>query len=276
MKLHGQQRTRKRAIAALAVLLFGLGGLSWAAGRDRLSPLPPPAHAEPAAAAKELPAPPQARETPSASPARAAALHAEPEKGVPVEDALRMLLEGNDRVVKGKTRGPNRTLQRRGEVAAGQHPFAIVITCSDSRVPPELLFDQGYGDLFVVRTAGNVVDDVALGSIEYAVEHLGARLIVVLGHSKCGAVKATVEGGELPGHLPAIAEAIRPAVDSVRSKPGDLVANAVRANVRLVVQKIMESGPGFVEKLEDCVLRIAGGVYDLDTGKVQLTYQPVM
>lgn len=266
-----RRRNTPLAALSLAVLLLGFGGLCWGANRDRITPKPATAHGEPVAEAKEIPAPSPVREAPAV-----VAVHAEAAEGVSAEEALKLLLEGNERVVKGKTRGPNRTPQRRGELATGQRPFAVVVTCSDSRVPPELLFDQGYGDLFVVRTAGNVVDDVALGSIEYAVEHLGARLIVVLGHTKCGAVKATAEGGELPGHLPAIAEAIRPAVDAARTKPGDLVSNAVRANVKRVVQQIMESGPGFVEKLEDCVLRIAGGVYDLDTGKVQLTYQPVI
>ena len=189
------------------------------------------------------------------------------------EEALKRLLEGNKRMVSGLLQGPDRSQARRLEVAGGQKPFAVVVTCSDSRVPPELLFDQGYGDIFVVRTAGNVVDDVALGSIEYAIEHLGAKLVVVLGHSKCGAVKAVVDGGALPGHLPAIAGMIQPAVEKSRGKPGELMANAVRMNVKMVAQRIIQATPEMTEKVEDCEIRVVGGYYDLETGKVQITFQ---
>lgn len=194
----------------------------------------------------------------------------------PSAEALKKLLEGNERVVLGKALNPNRTAQRRTETAKGQHPMAVVVTCSDSRVPPEIIFDQGFGDIFVVRTAGNVVDEVALGSIEYAVDHLGARLIIVLGHTKCGAVTAAMEGGEAPGHLPAVLNPIKPAVEKAQSMEGELLPNAVRANVKLMAQKIFQSSPGFVQMLEDCVLRVAGAVYDIETGKVVLTYQPIL
>lgn len=121
------------------------------------------------------------------------------------DEALARLMEGNARYVSAKLNHPDQTLQRRAEVASGQHPFAIILTCADSRVPPELLFDQGLGDLFVVRVAGNIVDDDILGSIEYGVGELATPLVMVLGHERCGAVKATVEsveqGGEVPGHI---------------------------------------------------------------------------
>ena len=107
---------------------------------------------------------------------------------------------------------PNQGVERRKELVEGQHPFAIILCCSDSRVPPEVIFDQGLGDLFIVRTAGNVFDNIALGSIEYAVEHLEVPLLVVLGHGQCGAVTATVEGGHAPGHISNVVEAIQPAV----------------------------------------------------------------
>ncbi|NTU59732.1 MAG: carbonic anhydrase [Deltaproteobacteria bacterium] len=265
--MNGFGRRRLALPAALGfVLLVGCAGTLWAAAKEKAPPAPPPAAR---AESKEV-SPHVARE------AAAPPSHHAKVVGMPAEEALKLLLDGNERVVKGTARGPNRTALRRQELAAGQRPFAVVVTCSDSRVPPELLFDQGYGDLFVVRTAGNVVDAVALGSIEYAVEHLGVRLVVVLGHSRCGAVSATLEGGALPGHLPTIAEAIQPAVEAVRSKPGDLLANCVKANVKLVVQKIMRTSPDYVQNMEECVFRIVGGYYDLDTGKVQLTYQPVI
>jgi carbonic anhydrase len=153
-------------------------------------------------------------------------------------------------------------------VAKGQKPFVIVVGCSDSRVGPEVVFDQGLGDLFVVRTAGNVVDDVALGSIEYAAEHFGVPVIFVLGHTRCGAVAAAVAGGEAPGHVGSIVEKIKPAVEVTKGKEGDAVDNAVRANVRNVVSQLRGSGPILSGLVKSGKLRVVGGCYDLDTGKV--------
>lgn len=212
----------------------------------------------------------------SAESSRDAQPHFQPVTETSSAEALKKLMEGNERVVAGKPSNPNRTAQRRSETAKGQHPSAVVVTCSDSRVPPEIIFDQGYGDIFVVRTAGNVVDEVALGSIEYAVDHLGVRLIVVLGHTSCGAVTAALEEGEAPGHLPAVLNPIKPAVEKAQTMEGELLPNAIRANVKMMAQKIFQSSPGFVQMLEDCVLRVAGAVYDIDSGRVVLTYQPVL
>ena len=116
-------------------------------------------------------------------------------------DALARLLAGNHRYVSGTVAHPNQTAGRRRAVAGSQHPFATILGCADSRVPPEVVFDQGLGDLFVVRVAGNIADPAAVASIEYSAEHLGVGLIVVVGHSRCGAVDAAVKGGEAPGHL---------------------------------------------------------------------------
>lgn len=207
---------------------------------------------------------------------KAPAPHAEEPEGMPPEEALKILMEGNERVVMGKVKSPNRSAQRRGELMQGQRPIVVIITCSDSRVPPELLFDVGYGDVFVIRTAGNVVDDVALGSIEYALDHLAVRLVVVLGHTRCGAVTAAVEGGELPGHLPAVVGLIDPAVEEAKAKPGELLPNAIKMNVRTVTRKIMHAVPGFIERAEESEIGIVGGVYDLETGKVKLTYRPML
>jgi len=147
---------------------------------------------------------------------------------------------------------------------------AVILGCADSRVPPEVIFDQGLGDLFVVRVAGNVVDDIVLGSIEYAAAHLHTPLIVVLGHFRCGAVGATVAGGELEGHLPGLAAAIQPAVDRVKGLPGDLVDHAVRANARMVADQLESSAPVLAELVEAGRLKIVATCYDLDTGAVEL------
>lgn len=194
------------------------------------------------------------------------------EKGVSVsgEAARQRLIEGNKRYVNAKLSHPNQTTERRFEVAKGQHPFSAIVSCSDSRVPPEVIFDQGLGDLFVIRLAGNIIDDAALGSLEYAVEHLGVKHILVLGHERCGAVDATVKGGEVPGHIGSIVKAIHPAVDKVKNQPGDLLDNAVRANVAMVVQQLKSSAPILMELVKKGDITIDGARYDLDDGVVAL------
>lgn len=185
-----------------------------------------------------------------------------------VKAQVQRLMDGNKRYVEGRSLSIDRDAARRGEVAKGQKPFAIVLTCSDSRVPPEVLFDQGLGQLFVIRTAGNVVDDIAVGSIEYAAEHLGTKLIVVLGHERCGAVDATVKGGELPGHIGAIAAKIKPAVAIGKAFPGDQVDNCVRANVVNVMTTLRDSKPILHEMAEKGEVSVIGARYDLDDGSV--------
>ena len=184
------------------------------------------------------------------------------------DQALERLLAGNQRYVAARQEHPHQTPARRAELSGGQHPFAIVLGCADSRVPPEVIFDQGLGDLFVVRVAGNVVDDVVLGSIEYAAAHLHTPLIVVLGHSRCGAIGATVAGGELEGHLPDLAAAIQPAVDRARDLPGDLLDNAVVANATMVAQQLRSSEPVLSELVHAGKLKVVAARYDLDTGIV--------
>lgn len=190
------------------------------------------------------------------------------ETGVSPEQALQLLTDGNTRFVTEKHGASNIGQVRRNELTKGQHPFAIIVSCSDSRVPPELVFDQGLGDLFVIRTAGEVVDDIALGSIEYAVEHLGVHLVVVLGHEECGAVKAAVAGGEIPGHIAAITKAIQPAVLQAKTEAGDQVSNAVKDNVDLIVKKLIVTKPIIDDAVAHKHIQIVGGVYDLKTGKV--------
>ena len=189
------------------------------------------------------------------------------------QPALDRLVEGNVRYVSGKAQHPRQDEARRTEVAAGQKPYAVIVGCSDSRTSPEILFDQGLGDLFVTRLAGNVVDDTALGSIEFAVAKLGARVIVVLGHEKCGAVSAAVDsvknGTALPAHLGSFVDPIKPAAEASKGEPGDAVDNAVRANVELVVKKLKASSPILEPLVKSGELIIVGARYDLDNGKVE-------
>src|SRR5262245_28816280 len=184
------------------------------------------------------------------------------------EAVLAELKAGNQRYVKAQSTHPRQTSARRHELARGQHPHAVILTCADSRVPPEIVFDQGLGDVFDVRVAGNVAADAEIASIEYAVEHLHTPLVVVMGHQSCGAVAAAIEGGEAPGHLPALVNAIRPAVEKARPLPGNLSDNAVRLNVEMVVDQLRSSHPVLAEAVAAGALRIIGAVYSLDTGMV--------
>ena len=184
------------------------------------------------------------------------------------ERALSRLLEGNRRFAQSAAEHPDQSSGLRMSLSSGQHPFAVVLTCSDSRVAPELVFDQGLGDLFVVRVAGNIVDDAVIGSIEFAAAHLLVPLVLVLGHQNCGAVQAAL-GEEPEAHIKTLAEAIRPAVAKARALPGDLLDNAVRENVRLVVEQLTASHPVLAERIEARKLMIVGGRYDLGTGEVE-------
>ncbi len=184
-------------------------------------------------------------------------------------EAISKLKEGNGRYANGNLQHPGQTTERRAELAKGQHPFAIIVDCSDSRVPPEIVFDQGLGDLFIYRVAGNVIDDHGLGSIEYAVDHLGVRLIVVLGHQRCGAVDAARETiaakGKAPGHIQSLVTAIKPAVEATAKE--DLDAT-IKANVKNVVQALRSSTPILKAKVDSGDVQVIGGYYSLDTGAV--------
>lgn len=185
------------------------------------------------------------------------------------ESALRMLEEGNRRFVENRLVHPHQTPERRTEILGGQRPFACVLTCSDSRVVPELLFDCGLGDLFVVRVAGNVVDGAVFESLEFGAAHLHLPLIVVLGHTKCGAVTVAVSGDPASGRLArTIVDLLRPAVESARGQAGDPVTNAVVANVRMAGEKLRRSWPVLSGLQERGELRIVGAVYDIATGEV--------
>ena len=189
------------------------------------------------------------------------------------DEALQRLMEGNERYVANKSTDLNESQSRRAELAQGQNPFATVFSCVDSRVPPELVFDRGLGDLFVIRTAGHVIDNAVLGSLEFGVAELKIPLLLVLGHEKCGAVKATVEAVEKNATAEAeinwLVDGIRPAVEEVKAQSGDLLDNAVKANVTLTVERLKGSAI-LAEALEKSELRIVGGRYDLDTGMVEI------
>ena len=187
-----------------------------------------------------------------------------------IEAALQKLVDGNGRFANGKAIHPNQTQERLVEVSGGQKPFAVIVGCSDSRIPPEIIFDQGLGDLFVIRVAGNVVDDVALGSIEYAVSHLGTQLVVVLGHGKCGAVSATVQGGEIHGHIGSIVKAIIPAVEKAKGQTGDLIDNVIKANAALVAGKIISTGPVLSNLVNDNKIKIVSAYYNIESGVVDI------
>ncbi|MQA88230.1 MAG: carbonic anhydrase [Streptosporangiales bacterium] len=189
--------------------------------------------------------------------------------------ALDRLLRGNARWVAGELRHPHQSVERREAQAAGQCPLATVVTCIDSRVSPEVLFDAGIGDLFVVRTAAHVLDDIATGSVEYGPHELGTPLILVLGHGRCGAVTAAVEAirdrSKLPGHLQTIVEAVRPAYESAcRPEPTrDCVDRTIHAHTRRTVGELRRD-PLLASSVEKGRLRIVGGYYALDTGRVSL------
>jgi len=215
---------------------------------------------------------------------------------VPPAQAMSRLKEGNARFTAGNPQHPHDSVderkymaansyenagtiplgmtseqaaKRRAELTKSQHPFAIILSCSDSRVPPETVFDEGLGDLFIVRVAGNVLNDEGLGSIEYGVDVLGARLIVVLGHQSCGAVDAAMKTvaakGKAPGHIQSLVTAIKPVVDS--TPKGDL-DTMIKANVKHVVDALRSSTPILKARVDSGEVQVIGGYYTLETGAV--------
>jgi len=205
----------------------------------------------------------------SNQPVRAADPAHSDQPSVAPADAISKLKEGNGRYTSGNLQHPGQTAERRTELANTQHPFAAILSCSDSRVPPEIVFDQGLGDLFIVRVAGNVINNEGLGSLEYTVDHLGTRLIVVLGHQSCGAVdaakKTIAAKGKAPGHIQSLVTAIKPAVEATAK--GDLEAT-IKANVKNVVQALRSSTPILKAEVDSGKIQVIGGYYSLDTGAV--------
>jgi len=188
---------------------------------------------------------------------------------VPADSALIRLKEGNTRFIKGESIRPHQDLKRIKEVWLGQQPFAIIVGCSDSRVPSEIIFDQGLGDLFIVRTAGQVSSFASWASIEFGNAVLGANLIVVMGHTKCGAVAAACKIPDVPGHIVTLINAIKPAAQLAKTQFGDEVENAVKINVAMQVQQLQNLEPVLTKAVKSAELKIVGAVYNLETGKVE-------
>ena len=205
----------------------------------------------------------------SNQPARGADPAHSDQPAVAPAEAISKLKEGNGRYTSGNLQHPGQTAERRTELANTQHPFATILSCSDSRVPPEIVFDQGLGDLFIVRVAGNVINEEGLGSIEYSIDHLGTRLILVLGHQSCGAVKAARETiaakGKAPGHIESLVTAIRPAVEATAK---DDLETTIKANVKNVVQALRSSTPILKADVDSGKIKVIGGYYGLATGAV--------
>lgn len=193
--------------------------------------------------------------------------------GITPDEALKKLMDGNARFMKDDKEYINWGDVRRKELAKGQNPFAVILSCSDSRVPPEHVFDQELGDIFVVRVAGNVADPIELGSVEYAAEHLNVPLVMVMGHRSCGAVKATVAGGKPEGNIAAIVKKITPAVNSAKKRAKDKEAvldAAIEDNAKLTAKTLTEKSEILKHLVESGKVKIVSAVYDLHTGKVDI------
>jgi carbonic anhydrase len=195
-------------------------------------------------------------------------------KSLSPDEALQKLVEGNRRFIAGTSNQPNQTEARRLEVAEGQNPFAVILGCADSRVPPKILFDQGLGDLFVVRVAGNTLDEIITGSIEYAAGVLSSPLILVLGHSKCGAVEAALKNKPLPGHIEWLANVIRGSLVGNTCDPKGQPNCAIKWNVAWVVKQLRQSAPVLAPLVQAGKLKVVGGYYDLQSGKVEILEIP--
>ena len=196
-----------------------------------------------------------------------------PENVLSPDAALERLMKGNDRYVEGLSRRHD-FKQEREALSKGQNPFAAVLSCADSRIAPEYCFDTARGDVFDCRVAGNFASDAIVASLEYTVQVLNTPLIMVLGHESCGAIDATIksikDGTILPGHLPTLVTALAPAVHAVQGAPGEVLANAIRRNVTLNVEKLKTGSPILKSFVGGKKIQVVGGVYQLRSGRVEL------
>lgn len=188
------------------------------------------------------------------------------------QDALQLLLDGNKRFINGNLEHPNHCEESRRGLVSGQDPIAVVLTCADSRVPPVDVFDQGLGDLFVVRVAGNIITDQILGSIEYAVAHLHTPLVMVMGHSSCGAVSAVAQGVKLDGHIASLTPSIDAALKKTKGLEGNWINNAAKALAIATAKKIAESEPIVADLVQEERVLVVATYYDLETGEVVLLH----
>ena len=192
-------------------------------------------------------------------------------KTAPVSDLmLARLIDGNKRFAADKLTHPNQGFRRGARPGEGQQPFAVILTCSDALVPPEVLFDVGLGDLFVVRVAGQVLSEAVLASVEFAVTNLHVPIVVVLGHSQCTAVAAAVRGQDTPAHFAQLASALRPAVERGKRLPGDPVENGGRAQAQLVADHLRFSRPVLQSAFDSKRLKIVAAYFNLSSGLVEL------
>ncbi|MBD2122645.1 carbonic anhydrase [Trichocoleus sp. FACHB-262] len=190
-------------------------------------------------------------------------------KDLTPDQALKLLMDGNKRFVTRKLEKPRQDWARIQEVAKGQNPFAAVLSCADSRIPSEIVFDQGFGDLFVCRVAGNVATPEEIGSLEFGAAVLGTKVIMVIGHERCGAVEATMKGAQVPGQIGSLIDAIKPALSRANKFTGDPLAKSVKANVSLQVSKLKASTV-LADLIASGQLKVVGAYYDLDAGTITL------
>ena len=195
------------------------------------------------------------------------------ESALTPKEAVKKLKEGNARYLAGKATHPNQSQARRKETAGGQHPFASVLACSDSREPVEIIFDQGIGDIFVIRVAGNVVDTIGIGSLEYGVAHLNIPVILILGHTSCGAVAAAATDAPVQGSIVPLVEKIIPAVYTAKEKDpklggNKLVARATEENVRQSIEELISRSSIIREKMVVGKLQVLGAIYNIESGEI--------
>lgn len=186
------------------------------------------------------------------------------------QEALELLLKGNERFAATQQVYPRQSSEHRKELVKGQNPIAAILSCSDSRVPSELVFDQGLGDLFIVRTAGHTINDLVIASLEYAVFALGVSLVMVVGHEQCGAVTAVMTDIVLPGHLPQLAENLRPALESVNKESENAIEQAIKVNSQFTAQYLMERSEVLRTAVEQDKLKIVPAYYELKTGIIRV------
>ncbi len=185
------------------------------------------------------------------------------------KDAIQKLKDGNKRFVKSKSQHPDESQDRRDEMLKGQHPFVVILSCSDSRVPPELIFDQGLGDIFEIRNAGNVLNEHVIGSIEYAVMHCGVKLIVIMGHQDCGAIAATLSGVSETKYIKALEDSIKPAIEDCKEQGLEINSdNVVKAHVMQDIEELMAQDNELVKYMKDNDVKIVPAYYHLDSGRV--------
>lgn len=191
-------------------------------------------------------------------------------KNLTPDQALQLLVDGNERFIKGKPiNSTNRDIKRVRIVSQNQYPFASILSCADSRVPAEIIFDQGFGDLFMCRVAGNIATPEEMGSLEFGTSVLGSKVLMVMGHKRCGAVTAAIKGGEFPGQIGSLIEAIQPALKTANISKSNQLEEGVKANVLYQVQTVKKS-PVVSELIQQNKLKVVGSYYDLDTGLVTI------